>query len=127
MKIDRDDRNEPVRFLLAGSVINLTDYAVYLFLVRSLSFTVSKAISFTCAGITGYVINKYWIFKYGPPSYAEVGRYALINSVALGVNVATNQIILSLSPGAVVLAMVSASVLAGILTFVCFKWWVFKI
>jgi hypothetical protein len=34
---------------------------------------------------------KYWTFKKNLPSYAEIGRYALINSLALGINVVTNQ------------------------------------
>lgn len=121
------DRNEPVRFLLAGAVINLTDYGVYLFLICSLPFAVSKAISFTCAGIAGYGINRYWIFKHGPSSYAEVGRYAAMNFLALGVNVLINQIILAIRPGSVLFALIAASIVSGMLAFIGFKWWVFRI
>ena len=90
-------------------------------------FSVSKGISFTCAGIVGYLLYKYWIFKHNQPSsYAEVGRYALINFLALGINVLTNQSILKRWPGAVFLALIIATILTGLFTFVCFKWWVFR-
>ncbi|HSV43419.1 MAG TPA: GtrA family protein [Candidatus Bathyarchaeia archaeon] len=121
-----DARKEQIRFLLAGTVVNATDYGIYLFLIHFLSFGAAKGISFTCAGIVGYVINKYWTFKHGPASYAEVGRYVFINFLALGVNVLTNQFILAMRPGAVFLALIGASIVAGVLTFICFKWWVFK-
>jgi putative flippase GtrA len=127
LRISMGGRREPIRFLLAGAVVNATDYGVYLLLIHFLSFSASKAISFTCAGIAGYGINKYWTFKHGPASYAEVGRYVVINFLALGVNVLTNQIILAVRPGSVLFALIAASAAAGVLTFIGFKWWVFRV
>ena len=86
----------------------------------------SKGISFACAGIAGYLLNKYWTFKHDQKSYAEVGRYILISFLALGVNVSANQIVLSLWPGTVLPALIIATVLTSLLIFICFKWWVFK-
>jgi putative flippase GtrA len=76
--------------------------------------------------MAGYAINKYWTFKHKQPSYAEVGRYTFINFLALGVNVSTNQSILGLWPGAVWPALGFATAVTSLLTFICFKWWVFK-
>ena len=56
----------------------------------------------------------------------EVIRYTLINFLALGINVYINHHILSLWPGAVFVALVIATSLTGLFTFVCFKWWVFR-
>lgn len=126
-RISMGERKEPIRFLLAGAIVNATDYGLYLLLIHFLSFNVSKAISFICAGIAGYGINKYWTFEHGPASYAEVGRYVVINFLALGVNVSINQIMLAVRPGSVLFALIAASVGAGVLTFIGFKWWVFRI
>jgi len=115
-----------IRFFGAGSIVVVIDFGIYYALMNSLSFSLAKGISFTCAGIIGYLLNKYWTFKHNQASYAEVGRYAIINFIALGINVLTNQYILKLWPGAVVAALIIASMLTGLFTFVCFKWWVFR-
>ena len=114
-----------VRFFVAGTIVNATDSGIYYILFHFLPFSISKGVSFTCAGIAGYLLSKYWTFKQSQPSYAEMVRYALINLLALGINVITNQGILNVLPGAVLLALVIATALTGLFTFVCFKWWVF--
>jgi len=68
-------RDYPV--LIAGTIVNATDFSIYYILFHFLSFSVSKGISFTCAGIVGYLLGKFWIFKHNRTSYAEIGRYAL--------------------------------------------------
>ena len=120
-------RKEIIRFLFAGTIVNATDFSIYYVLFHFFPFSVSKGISFTCAGILGYLLMKYWIFKRNQASFAEVGRYAFINSLALGVNVFTNHSILKLWHGNVFLALIIATVVTGLFTFVCFKWWVFRV
>jgi len=119
-------KREMIRFFIAGAFITATDFSIYYALIQLLSFSIAKGISFTCAGIVGYLLNKYWTFKYTRSSYAEMGRYALINFIALGINVVTNQNILQLWPGAIFTALMIASIATSLFTFVCFKWWVFR-
>ncbi|MFA5144340.1 MAG: GtrA family protein [Candidatus Omnitrophota bacterium] len=119
-------KKEMIRFLIAGPIVTATDFGIYYCLFQILPFSVSKGISFTCAGIAGYLFYKYWIFKYTKPSYDEVIRYALINFLALGINVVTNQSILNMWPGAVLVALVIATSLTSLFAFICFKWWVFR-
>ncbi len=117
---------EVIRFFIAGILVVAVDLGVYYLLFHFLSFGIAKGISFTCAGITGYLFNKYWTFQHNQPSCAEVGRYVLINLLALGVNVLTNQSVLNVRPGAVYLALGIATALTSLLTFIGFKWWVFR-
>ena len=88
------DRKEMIRFCIAGSIVTATDFSIYYILFHFFPFNVSKGISFTCAGIVGYLLYKYWIFKNNRASFTEVLRYALINSLALGINVFINHRIL---------------------------------
>ena len=128
MKIDKNTRKEIIRFLIAGTIVNATDFSIYYILFHFLPFSVSKGISFTCAGIVGYFLIKFFTFKHNKPlSYAEVGQYALINFLALGINVLTNQSILNAWPGAIWVALIIATILTGLFTYICFKWWVFRI
>ncbi len=119
-------KKEIIRFSISGTIVVATDFGIYYLLFHHLPFSIAKAISFTCAGIVGYLLNKYWTFKRNQPSYAEVGRYTLTNFLALGINVVTNQSVLNLRPDAVFLALVIATIVTSLFTFVCFKWWVFR-
>ncbi|MDD5680255.1 MAG: GtrA family protein [Candidatus Omnitrophica bacterium] len=120
-------KKEIIRFLIAGAIVNATDFSIYYILFHFLPFSISKGISFICAGIIGYLLIKFWTFKHNKPSsYAEVGRYALINSLALGINVLTNQSILNARPGAIWVALIIATIITGLFTYICFKWWVFR-
>ena len=126
IKVDMNAKKEFIRFSIAGAFVIATDLSLYYLLFHFLPFSVAKGLSFTCAGIVGYLLNKYWTFKQGKSSYAEAGRYIFINALALGINVMTNQSILNIWPGAVWPALVTATVITSLLSFIFFKWWVFK-
>jgi putative flippase GtrA len=114
-----------VRFLAAGMFVGATDFGIYYALIHSLSFSFAKVISFICAGIVAYFINKHWTFQSRHPSWAEFLRYIFINALAMLINVLSNKYLLWLWPGAVLPALAAASMLTGGFTFICFKWWVF--
>jgi putative flippase GtrA len=118
-------KKEISRFLMAGVIVNAVDFSIYYALYHFMFFSIAKTISFTCAGVVGYLLNKHWTFEMIQPSYAEAGRYLFVNVVALGCNVLTNQLVLSFWHGAIFPALIIASLATGSLTFVCFKWWVF--
>lgn len=120
-------KREIIRFSIAGTFVGATDFSIYYFLIHFLSFSLSKAISFICAVVVAYLFNKHWIFQHNQPfSYPEVGRYCVVNVLALGINIAINQGVLNLWPGAVLFALIIASMTTGLLTFGGFKWWVFR-
>jgi len=122
-----DTKKEMIRFLVAGAFVGATDFGVYYLLIHFLPFSLAKGISFTCAGIVAYVFNKYWIFQSNQAaSYSEVSRYVITNLLALGFNIFVNQSILNHWPEAVLLALIVASMLTGAVTFIGFKWWVFR-
>ena len=120
-------KKEIIRFTIAGIFIGATDFGVYYLLIHFLPFSLAKGISFTCAGIVAYLFNKHWIFQYNRiTSYPEVGRYLIINFLALAINIIINQSILNIRPGAVLFALIMAAMFTGLFTFISFKWWVFR-
>ncbi len=127
LKIDSNSRKEIIKVFVAGTIVNATDFGVYYILFHFMLFSIAKAISFTCAGIVGYLLYKYWAFKRSQSSYSEFGRYALINFLALGINVVINQIILNIWHGAIYPALIIATICTSLFAFICFKWWVFRI
>lgn len=120
-------KKEIIYFSIAGILVGAIDFGTYYFLNQFIFFSFAKAISFTVAGIVAYLLNKYWTFKYNQPaSLIEVSRYVLLNFLALEINVLTNQMILHIWPGAFFFAFIIAAMLTSLLTFIGFKWWVFR-
>ncbi len=121
------DLKEMLRFFVAGALAGAVDLGVYFLLIPRVSFNLSKAISFTCAGVIAYLLNKFWIFKSKTSvSYQEIGRYILVNLLALGINVLINHGILKFWPQAVLLSWIIAAMVTGLVTFLGFKWLVFR-
>ncbi len=118
---------EMIRFTIAGTIVTVVDFSIYYVLFHFFPYNVSKGASFVCAGIVGYLLYKYWTFKNIHPSHTEVLRYVFINSLALGINVFINHRVLSHWPGAVLMALITATSLTCLFTFIFFKCWVFKV
>jgi putative flippase GtrA len=119
-------RKEMLRFCIAGGIITATDFSIYYVLFHFLPFNIAKGISFASAGIVGYLLSKYWTFKKNKPSFTEILRYASINLLALAINVFINDHILSQWPGEIFIALIITTLVTGLFTFICFKWWVFR-
>jgi putative flippase GtrA len=122
----KDTQQEILRFTLAGVVVVLTDFGIYYLLIKFLPYSAAKATSFTCAGIVGYLLNKYLVFKNNQTSVAEMAKFIFINLLALGVNVLINQTLLQSFQSPVWLALMTATAVTNVMIFVSFKWWVFK-
>ena len=117
---------EIFKFLVSGAFLVGADVGLYSILIHFLPFAVSKAISFTFGGILAYLINKFWVFKQAKRSPAEVVRFILGNSTALVLNVTTNALMLRVIEGAVLPAVVVATGVTAVFTYVVFKFWVFS-
>ncbi len=122
-----NSQKEMLRFLIAGILVTATDFGIYFLLIHWLPFSVAKGTSFTCAGILGYGLNKYWTFKQKQGSGSEMGRYWIVNFAALGINIFVNQMMINTWPQQVGLAVVMATIVSSLVSYFCFKFWVFKV
>ncbi|MFH2137328.1 MAG: GtrA family protein [Candidatus Omnitrophota bacterium] len=118
---------EIIRFSITGILVVATDVSIYYLLIRFLPSAIAKGISFTCAGIVTYLLNKYWTFKQAEKSSYEIFRFVFANSLALGINIGINEAILYIDKQAVFLALSIATAMTAIFTFIVFKFWVFKL
>lgn len=108
--------------------IGATDFGVYFLLVHfRLPYSVAKGISYIIANGAGYVFNKYWIFKCKKPSYPEAGRYLIVDLALFVCNIIINQAVLHMWPKAILPAVAIASVSTAVLSFICKKFWIFKV
>jgi len=107
-------------------MVTATDFGIYFLTLPVLRFGTAKALSFTCAGVLGYLLNSYWIFARTRPSFAEVGRYTLTNVLALILNVSVNASAITVFHASVYAAFAAAVSITAVFTYLCFSWWVFR-
>lgn len=119
-------KKEITRYLIVTPVIGAMDFGIYFLSKLFLPITVSKGISYVCAGITGYLFSKYWVFSKHKKCNPEMNRYWISDVTLLGYNVTANSTILHFWPHTVFLALVIASFSTAILSFILKKLWVFK-
>ncbi len=115
-----------VRFLVAGGAAVTTDWGVYYLLRNVLPASGAKGFSFMCGGVVAYLLNNYWVFEQRQASSAGAVKFAVANTLLLSVNVLTNSGVLRVWPTAVIGALVLATFVTSALSYVCFKWWVFR-
>jgi len=126
IKIKSLFKNEFIRFFASGTMVTGTDFSIYYISFHFLPYSLSKGISFCCAGIVGYLLYKYWVFNNKKSSLSEILRYWFIQLLALAINVTINHQSLKFGHGNILLALVIATSLTSVFTFGCFKWWVFR-
>ena len=119
-------KKEIVRYLAASPVVGATDIGIYYLLALFLPVAVSKGISYVCAGVVAYLLNKNWTFRTHNALHPVTGRYWMSEIVLLGYNVAANRMVLDFWPRASLLAPAIAAISAAILNFFLKKYWVFK-
>jgi len=122
------EKKEMTRYLIIMPLVGAADFGIYFLCVRFLSPFVSKAISYAIANGVAYLANKYWIFKRQRKQAAapEVGRYVVLEVVLFVGNVSINQAILFVWPHTILPAIITASLLTVLLSFIFKKFWVFK-
>ncbi|MBP9854585.1 MAG: GtrA family protein [Candidatus Omnitrophica bacterium] len=121
----KDSYKEIARFLFSGFIATAVDFAIYYLGLNFFPTVVAKGISFVCGGIVLYFLNKYWTFKQEDKSYTEVVRFIIGEVLAFIVNIGINELMLRLS-ASVFLALVVATAVTTVFTFILFKYWVFS-
>ena len=115
-----------LRFLVGGGSAVITDFLMYQFLLRlGLNIDVSKAISFICGSIVGFIINKWWTFESKQFSKGEVLRYIILYTITATINALVNRLTLWLFHWEL-FAFLCATGVSTILNFIGQKFFVFR-
>lgn len=120
------DGRQLARFLAAGCVAVATDIGLYAVFRTAAPAAAAKAASFMCASAVAYLLNNFWVFPQGQATASGATRFVLANTLMMGVNVLTNGAVLAAWPGAVAPALITATAVTSALSYVVFKWWVFR-
>ncbi len=122
--MNKKDKKQIFRFLIAGFSAVGTDFFTYHLLILILSKSIAKGISFILGTIVAYLINKYWTFEKKEKSYSEMVKFMFLYLFTLSVNVGINKIFIMLN-ASINIAFLFATATSATLNFIGQKWWVF--
>jgi putative flippase GtrA len=114
------------RFIIAGSCAVATDASSYRLLLHLAPMPLAKGASFVLGSCVAFVANKYWTFRSRDSNVREIPLFALLYGTTLGANVATNQAVLYLFPGAKIAGFLVATGVSTVLNFVGQRFLVFR-
>lgn len=120
-----EEKKEVGRFLCAGVIATAVDFGIYYLGMNFFPPVIAKSISFVCGGVAAYFLNKYWTFKQGQQSPAEIVRFVVANSAAFVLNVFTNELMLRITGKMIFASLSTATVVTAVFTYFLFKHWVF--
>lgn len=118
-------KKELLRFLVGGGSAVVTDYIVYRVLMfAGLDMSVSKAISYVCGAVVGFIINKLWTFESKGFSKMEIVRYIILYAISACANAGVNKLVM-LIVNIQILAFLCATGVSTVLNFLGQKFFVF--
>lgn len=113
------------RFLVSGALAAGVDIGIYILLLDSLGVFYAKAVSFTAATITTYVLNKYWTFEKVEHSNKTILLYITFYSVSIYLNSLINGTV-AIQSGDTVFAFLVATAFSTAFNFFGLKYLVFR-
>jgi putative flippase GtrA len=126
----QNDVSQVLKYLTAGITSTGVDYFVYSTLLGiGIEVNTSKTISVITAIILSYYINSKWTFMAQPTFYTLV-KYVFTYGVNIAINVSVNYCFLMAFPEfsyAIQIAFLCAATASAMFSFVCLKFWVFRI
>lgn len=116
-----------LRFAVVGVSNTLLSTAVFAGLVHlGVPYLLGSALAFALGALNSYTLNRRWTFRSRGPRAPELARFACVQAVGLGANLA---LLAGLVQGAGihhVFAQVLAFPAASIITFALSRQWAFK-
>ena len=124
-----DTRRQIARFLVVGSTSVAVDLGVYALLtaITPLAWGISKGISYAAGVVVGFFGNKFWTFESNRKSAAEPVLYLALYGCTLLLNIACNQLALTvLGPEHKLLAFLFATGVTMVTNFLGMKFVAFR-
>ena len=116
-----------LRFAAVGVSNTLLSTAVFAGLVQlGVPYLLGSALAFTLGAVNSYTLNRRWTFRSRGPRAPELARFACVQAVGLGTNLALLAVLVQGAEIGHVFAQVLAFPAASIITFALSRQWAFK-
>ena len=119
-----------IRFGCVGCLNTLVDFGVFI-LINSffgVNYVVSQILSYSSGTINSYFLNKFWTFEGAITSKKttkEIVQFVVVNSASLGVSLISMSILLNYSSINSFFTKIISMVLAQVVNFLGYRFWVF--
>jgi putative flippase GtrA len=116
-----------LRFATVGVANTLLSTAVFAALFHlGVAYLLASALAFALGALNSYTLNRRWTFQSRAPRAPELARFACVQAVGLGVNLALLAELVEVADIPHVVAQVLAFPVASVITFALSRQWAFK-
>ena len=119
-----------VRFGCVGGLNTAIDFGIFSVLnsLFGVNYVISQILSYSGGTLNSYFLNKFWTFtdtKVSKKTTKEIVQFIVVNSASLGVSLIGMGILLSNNSMNPLIAKVISMVLAQIVNYLGYRFWVF--
>lgn len=119
-----------IRFGCVGCLNTLFDFGIFTLLnsLFGINYVISQIVSYCCGTLNSYIFNKFWTFndkKTNKKTTKEIVQFIVVNSASLGVSLIGLRILMQDSSMNSFFAKIIAMVLAQVVNFLGYRFWVF--
>jgi putative flippase GtrA len=129
--INNEKTRHIIKFGCVGGLNTMVDFGVFSLLNSLLGFNyvISQILSYSSGTLNSYVLNKFWTFndtKTNKKTTKEIVQFIVVNSASLGVSLISLHILMKDRSMNSFFAKIISMVLAQVVNFLGYKFWVFS-
>lgn len=119
-----------IRFSCVGGLNTAIDFGIFSLLngLFGVNYVISQILSYSSGTLNSYVLNKFWTFndtKTSKKTTKEIVQFIVVNSASLGVSLIGLGILMKDSSMNPYFAKIFSMVLAQVVNFLGYRFWVF--
>ena len=118
------------KFSCVGGLNTLIDFGIFSLLnsLLGINYIISQVISYSSGTLNSFILNKFWTFKdtkTNKKTTKEIIQFIVVNSASLGVSLIGLSILLKNNSMNSFIAKIISMVLAQVVNFLGYRFWVF--
>jgi len=118
------------RFGCVGGLNTLIDFAIFSLLngLFGVNYVISQIVSYSSGTLNSYILNKFWTFtdtKTSKKTTKEIVQFIVVNSASLGISLIGLSLLMKDSSMNAFFAKIISMVLAQVVNFLGYRFWVF--
>ena len=119
-----------MRFSCVGGLNTTIDFVIFSLLnsLFGVNYIISQIVSYSSGTLNSYILNKFWTFndtKTSKKTTKEIVQFIVVNSASLGVSLISLSILMNGGSMNSFLAKIISMVLAQVVNFLGYRFWVF--
>ncbi|HEY5588992.1 MAG TPA: GtrA family protein [Candidatus Paceibacterota bacterium] len=128
--INNEKYKNIIRFGCVGCLNTMFDFGIFSLLnsLFGINYIISQIISYSSGTINSYILNKFWTFndtKTNKKTTKEIVQFIVVNTASLGVSLIGLSILMKNNSMNPFIAKIIAMVLAQVVNFLGYRFWVF--